>query len=130
DDIGLAATSPVGPGFTFQWGLTSAPPQANGSFSDPFASSTRFHVVARGSYGIKLVVTDLATGAQTLVTTAVVVDDTAPLVALSNDAFVSAPGAPVTIAATARDVDVGDTVGFAWTLVSSPAGSLPPTLDG
>ena len=110
-----------GDALTYAWRIVSAPASSVAALDNPAAVQPRFVLDAAGTYEFELVVNDgveASAGDRVLVSTL----NSAPVARPGNDRSV-ALGALVTLDGSAStDVD-GDTLTYAWSLLSAPAGS-------
>lgn len=127
----LPAAVANAPPIVFAWTFTARPPQSTARFSDPTSPRPRFTPDAAGTYGVQLVVTDLAHSSAPAKAAIVVSADCTPLVAASaaTPAQLNV-GQPAALSAAPTSpcdglVDVGSDplVRYGWSIFSAPAGS-------
>jgi hypothetical protein len=113
----------------YQWTIVSRPAASTAAISDPTAATPTFTADKPGGYLVELLVRD-ALGLQSLPTTVHVSTlNTAPVSDAGDDVPVIEIGSVVVLdGSRSYDLD-GDPLGFLWSFLSRPAGSLAEVSD-
>lgn len=123
---GSASTDVDGDALTYQWTLIAVPAGSAAALSDPNVVMPSFTLDLAGTYVAQLVVDD-GTVASAPDTVTITTSNSAPVADAGSDQTV-AVGAIAQLDGTgSSDVD-GDPLTYAWSMVSTPAGSVA-TLD-
>lgn len=129
---GANSSNPDGLPLTYAWTLVSKPAASTATLDSTTGAYTQLQPDVLGDYVVRLVVT-APSGVASSYTTTVAVKNRRPLAAIASNAVpVALPSGPtlrlpantlVTLRGTASSDADGDTLTYAWTLQSKPAGS-------
>lgn len=126
---GSASSDPDGNPITYHWQINSKPADSNSVLSDANIVNPTFIPDKPGNYTIQLVVTDSA-GAESIPDVVVITAENNPPVANAGNDQTIHPGSIVTLDGSASfDPDRNYPLGYAWQIVSQPAGSNINLLD-
>jgi K319L-like, PKD domain len=127
-----SVTDPDNDSLTRAWLMTSRPAGSTAELSSASAASTQFVPDVLGAYVVRLTAVD-PSGASTIYTTTVQVNNRRPIANIGTNATpVALPSAPsirvpvntqLTLRATGSSDADGDTLTYAWSIVSKPSGS-------
>lgn len=120
---GTTSTDPDGNSLTYSWTLTTKPAGSTATLSNGTSPRPTFVADLAGAYAANLVVNDgLLSSAIATVTITAAVANVAPVANAGLAQSVTA-GALVTLSGAGSSDANGDTLTYAWTLVTRPAGS-------
>ena len=126
---GSASADPEGLALTYSWSFSSQPAGSQAMLSSPSSPLTSFTADVRGDYLVQLVVTDGS--GQTSVDSLVVRDSAANTMPVANagaDLQVDLGKNVVLDGSGSTDAD-GDSLAYAWAMMSRPAGSTAQLND-
>lgn len=118
---GTASYDPDGDPIQFLWTFDSMPASSAAQFNDKTSPQPRFVADTHGDYIVRLTVTDMygLTGIATVSVSFNNIKPVASIAAISS----AAAGEMVFLDGTASSDANGDTLSYAWSLVTAPAGS-------
>jgi hypothetical protein len=113
------ANAASGQTLTYAWSIPTRPSASHAGLASATAAMTSFSPDIAGVYVIQLVATDSGGAASTPATVAITVPNSAPdILSVAASASAVAPGASVTLTATAASTD-GEPLSYSWSI---PAG--------
>ncbi|MGZ4848725.1 MAG: PKD domain-containing protein [Halobacteriota archaeon] len=124
---GTKSSDPENQPLTYAWSITSAPTGSTASLSTTDPTKPTFTPDKPGAYEIQLIVTDSVGAASQPDTVKVTVNDQ-PTADAGSDQSVHVGTAAMLDGSNSKDTD-STVASYAWTLVSSPAGSNPVLSD-
>lgn len=124
---GSGSTDPDGDALTYTWRFTSVPEGSTTGIANANSIAPSFVLDERGTYVVSLVVGDGAN--QSAPDTVIVSTENTVPVANAGPDQSAGVGATVTLDGSASDDADGDSLTFAWSVVSRPAGSTAPLND-
>ena len=127
---GSGSSDADGDTLTLLWSLTSVPAGSAAALSDPTAVGPTFVADVAGTYVAQLVVNDgTVDSAPDMVSITAGAGNTAPVADAGPDQTVFVGDTATLDGSASSDVDIGDTLSFAWSLTSRPAGSSAALSD-
>lgn len=120
---GSASSDPEGAPLAYYWGISGHPSGSTAKLSSASAVKPTFTPDVAGEYRFRLIVSDgVSESAAVYVTVTAAIGNYAP-VADAGTAQTAGVGAVVTLNGSAKDLNAGDTLTYAWTLATRPEGS-------
>ena len=127
---GSGSSDADGDTLTLLWSLTSVPAGSAAALSDATAVGPTFVADVAGTYVAQLVVNDgTVDSAPDMVSITAGAGNTAPVADAGPDQTVFVGDTATLDGSASSDVDIGDTLSFAWSLTSRPAGSSAALSD-